>query len=170
MCIFIPGPSIHPADPGRPRSHSQLEHFAPGYQSGVFGFVGIPDFAIRRLRFELSVFISPTQPDNILMVYPPRDEIKICDFGFCQEIDTSRHQYSMLGTPEFVAPEIVHLEPVTVATDIWWVSLTLLHQIVLKCRLLHLCWILLLSLTCIAHHLIRSVGVISYIWYVPGLH
>lgn len=57
------------------------------------------------------------------MVYPPRDEIKICDFGFCQEIDTSRHQYSMFGTPEFVAPEIVHLEPVTVATDIWWVLL-----------------------------------------------
>lgn len=53
------------------------------------------------------------------MVYPPRDEIKICDFGFCQEIDLSRHQYSMFGTPEFVAPEIVHLEPVTVATDIW---------------------------------------------------
>uniref|UniRef100_A0A3P9B0P3 Obscurin, cytoskeletal calmodulin and titin-interacting RhoGEF a n=1 Tax=Maylandia zebra TaxID=106582 RepID=A0A3P9B0P3_9CICH len=58
------------------------------------------------------------KPENILMVYPPRDEIKICDFGFCQEIDTSRHQYSMFGTPEFVAPEIVHQEPVTVATDI----------------------------------------------------
>ncbi|PWA20807.1 hypothetical protein CCH79_00007110, partial [Gambusia affinis] len=58
------------------------------------------------------------KPENILMVYPPKDEIKICDFGFCQEIDTSRHQYSMLGTPEFVAPEIVHQEPVTVATDI----------------------------------------------------
>uniref|UniRef100_A0A3P9LJQ0 Obscurin, cytoskeletal calmodulin and titin-interacting RhoGEF a n=1 Tax=Oryzias latipes TaxID=8090 RepID=A0A3P9LJQ0_ORYLA len=58
------------------------------------------------------------KPDNILMVYPPRDEIKICDFGFCQEIDASRHQYSMFGTPEFVAPEIVHQEPVTVASDI----------------------------------------------------
>uniref|UniRef100_A0A3B3XBW6 Uncharacterized protein n=1 Tax=Poecilia mexicana TaxID=48701 RepID=A0A3B3XBW6_9TELE len=58
------------------------------------------------------------KPENILMVYPPKDEIKICDFGFCQEIDTSRHQYSVLGTPEFVAPEIVHQEPVTVATDI----------------------------------------------------
>uniref|UniRef100_A0A3Q3H349 Obscurin, cytoskeletal calmodulin and titin-interacting RhoGEF a n=1 Tax=Kryptolebias marmoratus TaxID=37003 RepID=A0A3Q3H349_KRYMA len=58
------------------------------------------------------------KPDNILMVYPPQDEIKICDFGFCQEIDTSRHQYCMFGTPEFVAPEIVHQEPVTVATDI----------------------------------------------------
>lgn len=62
------------------------------------------------------------KPDNILMVYPPRDEIKICDFGFCQEMDSSRHQYSMLGTPEFVAPEIVHLEPVSVATDIWSVG------------------------------------------------
>uniref|UniRef100_A0A3B4AEV8 Uncharacterized protein n=1 Tax=Periophthalmus magnuspinnatus TaxID=409849 RepID=A0A3B4AEV8_9GOBI len=58
------------------------------------------------------------KPENILMVYPPRDEIKICDFGFCQEIDTSRHLYSMHGTPEFVAPEIVHQEPVSVATDI----------------------------------------------------
>lgn len=130
--IFIPGPFIHPTDPGRPRSHSQLEHFAPGRQSWVFVFVVIPDFPISLFRCESCVFISPTQSDNILMVYPPRDEIKICDFGFCQEIDTSRHQYSMLGTPEFVAPEIVHLEPVAVATDIWWVSFTLLHQIVLK--------------------------------------
>uniref|UniRef100_A0A3P8W6V9 Obscurin, cytoskeletal calmodulin and titin-interacting RhoGEF a n=1 Tax=Cynoglossus semilaevis TaxID=244447 RepID=A0A3P8W6V9_CYNSE len=58
------------------------------------------------------------KPENILMVYPPRDEIKICDFGFCQEIDTSRHQYSLFGTPEFTAPEVVHQEPVTVVTDI----------------------------------------------------
>ncbi|TMS20369.1 Obscurin [Larimichthys crocea] len=72
------------------------------------------------------------KPDNILMVYPPRDEIKICDFGFCQEIDTSRHQYSTIGTPEFVAPEIVHLEPVTVATDIW--SVGVLAYICLVCR------------------------------------
>ncbi|XP_059196374.1 obscurin [Centropristis striata] len=72
------------------------------------------------------------KPDNILMVYPPRDEIKICDFGFCQEIDSSRHQYSMVGTPEFVAPEIVHLEPVTVATDIW--SVGVIAYICLVCR------------------------------------
>lgn len=74
------------------------------------------------MLFLILLFCLPfLQPDNILMVYPPRDEIKICDFGFCQEIDTSRHQYSLFGTPEFVAPEIVHQEPVTVATDIWWV-------------------------------------------------
>ncbi|XP_035862884.1 obscurin isoform X5 [Sander lucioperca] len=72
------------------------------------------------------------KPDNILMVYPPRDEIKICDFGFSQEIDTSRHQYSMFGTPEFVAPEIVHQEPVTVTTDIW--SVGVIAYICLVCR------------------------------------
>eukprot|EP00064_Thunnus_orientalis_P001398 superscaffoldBa00000095_g1401 len=66
----------------------------------------------------LNILHLDIKPENILMVYPPRDEIKICDFGFCQEIDTSRHQYSMFGTPEFVAPEIIHQEPVTVATDI----------------------------------------------------
>ncbi|XP_026201005.1 obscurin isoform X2 [Anabas testudineus] len=73
------------------------------------------------------------KPENILMVYPPRDEIKICDFGFCQEIDTSRHQYSMYGTPEFIAPEIVHQEPVTVATDIWAVGVMAYLCLVSQC-------------------------------------
>ncbi|XP_051803564.1 obscurin isoform X3 [Acanthochromis polyacanthus] len=73
------------------------------------------------------------KPDNILMVYPPRDEIKICDFGFCQEIDTSRHQYSLFGTPEFVAPEIVHQEPVTVATDVWAVGVIAYLCLVSRC-------------------------------------
>ncbi|KAM4739603.1 obscurin isoform 2-T2 [Anableps anableps] len=73
------------------------------------------------------------KPENVLMVYPPRDEIKICDFGFCQEIDTSRHQYSMFGTPEFVAPEIVHQEPVTVATDIWAVGVLAFLCLVCRC-------------------------------------
>ncbi|XP_061635168.1 obscurin [Phyllopteryx taeniolatus] len=72
------------------------------------------------------------KPENILMVYPPRDEIKICDFGFCQEVDVSRHQYSMFGTPEFVAPEVVHQEPVSVGTDIWAVGV--MAYLCLLCR------------------------------------
>ncbi|KAM9478607.1 obscurin [Salvelinus alpinus] len=70
--------------------------------------------------------------DNILMVFPPREEIKICDFGFCQEIDTSRHQYSKFGTPEFVAPEIIHQDPVTIASDIW--SIGVVAYLCLMCR------------------------------------
>ncbi|KAL1023125.1 hypothetical protein UPYG_G00036690 [Umbra pygmaea] len=72
------------------------------------------------------------KPENILMVFPPREEIKICDFGFCQEIDTSRHQYSMFGTPEFVAPEIIHQDPVTTASDIW--SVGVMAFLCLMCR------------------------------------
>ncbi|XP_029562286.1 obscurin isoform X3 [Salmo trutta] len=72
------------------------------------------------------------QPGNILMVFPPREEIKICDFGFCQEIDTSRHQYSKFGTPEFVAPEIIHQDPVTIASDIW--SIGVVAYLCLMCR------------------------------------
>ncbi|XP_051524815.1 obscurin [Myxocyprinus asiaticus] len=70
--------------------------------------------------------------DNILIVSHGREDIKICDFGFCQEIDNSRHQYSKFGTPEFVAPEIVHQEPVTVATDIW--SLGVVAYLCLTCH------------------------------------
>ncbi|XP_073724075.1 obscurin [Misgurnus anguillicaudatus] len=70
--------------------------------------------------------------DNILMVSSEKEDIKICDFGFCQEIDSSRHQYSKFGTPEFVAPEIVHQEPVTVATDIW--SLGVIAYLCLTCH------------------------------------
>ncbi|KAM6963087.1 obscurin [Aplochiton taeniatus] len=73
------------------------------------------------------------KPENILMAYPPRDEIKLCDFGFCQEIDSSRHQYSKFGTPEFVAPEVVHQEPVTVATDIWSVGVVAYLCLVCRC-------------------------------------
>ncbi|XP_043103008.1 obscurin [Puntigrus tetrazona] len=69
--------------------------------------------------------------DNI-MVSIVREDIKICDFGFCQEIDTSRHQYSKFGTPEFIAPEIVHQEPVTIATDIW--SLGVVTYLCLTCH------------------------------------
>lgn len=110
--------------------------------------------------------MSPSQPDNILMVYPPRDEIKICDFGFCQEIDTSRHQYSMLGTPEFVAPEIVHLEPVTVATDIWWVSLT---KVTFSARLLDV--VAFIDLFCSSPpqvcrcYILHMVGTSGFYWY-----
>ncbi|XP_049341975.1 obscurin [Astyanax mexicanus] len=70
----------------------------------------------------MNVLHLDIKTDNILIVSPDREEIKICDFGFCQEIDVSRHQYSVFGTPEFVAPEIVHQEPVSPATDIWSVG------------------------------------------------
>ncbi|KAI1891200.1 hypothetical protein AGOR_G00141340 [Albula goreensis] len=88
------------------------------------------------------------KPANILMALSHQEEVKICDFGFCQEVDPSREQYSRFGTPEFVAPEIVCQAPVSEATDVW--SLGILAFMCLTCRvpfwgendretLLHIC-------------------------------
>ncbi|XP_009069614.1 PREDICTED: obscurin-like, partial [Acanthisitta chloris] len=62
------------------------------------------------------------KPLNILMVYPEREDLKICDFGFAQKITPFEPQFSKYGSPEFVAPEIVSQSPVSKATDIWAVG------------------------------------------------
>ncbi|XP_074841403.1 obscurin-like [Carettochelys insculpta] len=59
------------------------------------------------------------KPPNILMVYPEREDIKICDFGFAQKINPAEPQYSKYGSPEFVSPEIISQSPVSTASDIW---------------------------------------------------
>ncbi|CAM4600906.1 unnamed protein product [Lepidochelys kempii] len=59
------------------------------------------------------------KPPNILMIYPEREDIKICDFGFAQKINPSEPQYSKYGSPEFVSPEIISQSPVSKASDIW---------------------------------------------------
>jgi len=53
------------------------------------------------------------------MVYPEREDLKICDFGFAQKITPLEPQFSKYRSPEFVAPEIVSQSPVSKATDIW---------------------------------------------------
>uniref|UniRef100_A0A672TQ42 Obscurin n=1 Tax=Strigops habroptila TaxID=2489341 RepID=A0A672TQ42_STRHB len=62
------------------------------------------------------------KPLNILMVYPEREDLKLCDFGFAQKVTPFEPQFSKYGSPEFVAPEIVTQSPVSKATDIWAVG------------------------------------------------
>ncbi|XP_071285988.1 obscurin-like, partial [Agelaius tricolor] len=69
-----------------------------------------------------SILHLDIKPLNILMVYPEREDLKICDFGFAQRITPVQPQYSKYGSPEFVAPEIVSQSPVSKATDIWAVG------------------------------------------------
>ncbi|KAL4682519.1 hypothetical protein H8959_002074 [Pygathrix nigripes] len=53
------------------------------------------------------------------MVHPAREDIKICDFGFAQNITPAELQFSQYGSPEFVSPEIIQQNPVSEASDIW---------------------------------------------------
>ncbi|XP_061923810.1 serine/threonine-protein kinase 17B [Entelurus aequoreus] len=63
------------------------------------------------------------KPQNILLtsVCPPGD-IKIVDFGLARRLGAVGELREILGTPEYVAPEILNYEPITTATDLWSVG------------------------------------------------
>ncbi|XP_051994694.1 myosin light chain kinase, smooth muscle-like isoform X2 [Xyrauchen texanus] len=59
------------------------------------------------------------KPENIVCVDRTGIQIKIIDFGFASKLDPSTPLKVMHGTPEFVAPEVINFEAVTLATDMW---------------------------------------------------
>ncbi|XP_051571133.1 myosin light chain kinase, smooth muscle-like isoform X1 [Myxocyprinus asiaticus] len=59
------------------------------------------------------------KPENIVCVDRTGGQIKIIDFGLASKLDPSTPLKVMHGTPEFVAPEVINFEPVTLATDMW---------------------------------------------------
>ena len=60
------------------------------------------------------------KPQNILLTgsYPDCDT-KLCDFGISRHIATGSDLREIVGTPDYVAPEILHYEPISLATDMW---------------------------------------------------
>lgn len=63
------------------------------------------------------------KPQNLLLTgtYPDCD-IKLCDFGISRFIQSGVEVREILGTPDYVAPEILSYEPISLATDIWSVG------------------------------------------------
>ncbi|GFG33971.1 hypothetical protein Cfor_07520, partial [Coptotermes formosanus] len=63
------------------------------------------------------------KPQNLLLTgaYPDCD-IKLCDFGISRVIQSGVEVREILGTPDYVAPEILSYEPISLATDIWSVG------------------------------------------------
>jgi len=63
------------------------------------------------------------KPQNLLLTgaYPECD-IKLCDFGISRVIQSGVAVREILGTPDYVAPEILSYEPISLATDIWSVG------------------------------------------------
>lgn len=47
------------------------------------------------------------------------DGLKLCDFGFSRAIEGNSNVCEIQGTPDFVAPEIIQYEPLSLKTDIW---------------------------------------------------
>ncbi|XP_031568244.1 serine/threonine-protein kinase 17A-like [Actinia tenebrosa] len=60
------------------------------------------------------------KPNNILLMTEIRyPEIRIIDFGLARKIKPGEQICLIVGTPEYVAPEILEFEPVGKPSDIW---------------------------------------------------
>ncbi|XP_019715201.1 serine/threonine-protein kinase 17A-like, partial [Hippocampus comes] len=60
------------------------------------------------------------KPQNILLTSArPLGDIRIVDFGLSRHMDSISEVREILGTPEYVAPEILSYEPISTATDMW---------------------------------------------------
>ncbi|KAK1798429.1 hypothetical protein P4O66_007886 [Electrophorus voltai] len=58
------------------------------------------------------------KPQNILLTSAqPLGDIRIVDFGLSRCVDATSELREILGTPEYVAPEILNYEPISTATD-----------------------------------------------------
>ncbi|KAA0202191.1 hypothetical protein HAZT_HAZT007829 [Hyalella azteca] len=60
------------------------------------------------------------KPQNlVLMGEFPDCAVKLCDFEISRHITPGYEVREILGTPDYVAPEILHYEPITTRTDMW---------------------------------------------------
>ncbi|XP_013777898.2 serine/threonine-protein kinase 17B-like [Limulus polyphemus] len=60
------------------------------------------------------------KPQNLLLTSAlPQYDVKLCDFGISRLILKGSEIREILGTPDYVSPEILQYEPISLATDMW---------------------------------------------------
>merc|ERR1719295_2135883 len=59
------------------------------------------------------------KPENIMLKTDASHLLKLIDFGLSRKIKPGEEIREMLGTPEFVSPEVVNYEPLSLNTDLW---------------------------------------------------
>uniref|UniRef100_A0A1I7VHP9 Protein kinase domain-containing protein n=1 Tax=Loa loa TaxID=7209 RepID=A0A1I7VHP9_LOALO len=75
-------------------------------------------FAIKHLHDNHIVHLD-IKPENVMLRKRGESKIKLIDFGLSRRILPGTVVKDMIGTPEFVAPEVVNYEPLSTATDMW---------------------------------------------------
>ncbi|XP_062510304.1 uncharacterized protein LOC134186370 isoform X2 [Corticium candelabrum] len=61
------------------------------------------------------------KPENIMLKDKNRSKVVIIDLGLARDLNKGEVK-DICGTPEFVAPEVLNFDPVTLATDMWTVG------------------------------------------------
>ncbi|XP_064646952.1 death-associated protein kinase 1-like isoform X2 [Lineus longissimus] len=62
------------------------------------------------------------KPENVMLLSPSSQNIKLIDFGLSRKLKAGDDYREMMGTPEFVAPEVINYEPLCLLTDMWSVG------------------------------------------------
>ncbi|VDM94940.1 unnamed protein product [Thelazia callipaeda] len=75
-------------------------------------------FAIKHLHDNHIVHLD-IKPENVMLRKKGDSKIKLIDFGLSRRILPGTIVKDMIGTPEFVAPEVINYEPLSSATDMW---------------------------------------------------
>lgn len=71
------------------------------------------------------------KPDNILI---HNGNVKIADFGFCKPLENQNDMVAtMLGSPIYMAPEVIKGETYTNKADIWSLGVVLFQMLFGKC-------------------------------------
>lgn len=63
------------------------------------------------------------KPQNLVLTGKfPDCDVKLCDFGISRYLSQGADIREILGTPDYVAPEVLNYEPISLATDMWSVG------------------------------------------------
>uniref|UniRef100_A0A1B6D6E4 non-specific serine/threonine protein kinase n=1 Tax=Clastoptera arizonana TaxID=38151 RepID=A0A1B6D6E4_9HEMI len=63
------------------------------------------------------------KPQNLVLTGEfPDCDVKLCDFGISRYLSQGADVREILGTPDYVAPEVLNYEPISLATDMWSVG------------------------------------------------
>jgi protein kinase-like protein len=84
--------------------------------------IGVRVLAALSVAHEQGVVHRDVKPGNILL---DGDRIVLTDFGIAAMASDTTLTTSVLGSPEYLAPERVNGEPATPATDLWSLGVTL---------------------------------------------
>ncbi|OBS76233.1 hypothetical protein A6R68_17307 [Neotoma lepida] len=87
--------------------------------SGQFGVILV---ALRHLHFK-NIVHCDLKPENVLLASAdPFPQVKLCDFGFARIIGEKSFRRSVVGTPAYLAPEVLLNQGYNRSLDMWSVG------------------------------------------------